>query len=240
MRLLRSFKVWENCTEHARNAQKILQWRCWGNDFLHSNVGKIKLNISSFKFSSVQVPQTKTYRKFESASKTDEMPFRGWLTGTNYEDLSTRRVSVKFEACLFTDGRSSSHFWPLNKWLLPLFLSFVTTSFFSDNDILATLGFVSRISPKFRNYCWPFYKRLQTVTSSNASTWTSCTNLNGFYFDGDSNNKIINFGVYFIINLGRESLDSASCTYLFRNSQKRVLLHDNHRSLEAFMELIAF
>jgi hypothetical protein len=50
-----------------------------GEDFLHSNVGKIKLNISSFKFASPQVPQTKTYRKFESASKTDEIPFPGWL-----------------------------------------------------------------------------------------------------------------------------------------------------------------
>jgi hypothetical protein len=161
-------------------------------------------------------------------------------TGTNYEDLNIRWVSAKFEACLFTDGRSSSHFWSLNKWLLSLVLTFATTSFFSDNDILATLGSVSRISPKFRNYRWPFYARLQTVTSSNASTWTSCTNLNGFYFDGDSNNKIINVDVYFVIDLVREPLGSASCTYLFRNSQKRVLLHDNHKSIEAFMQLIDF
>jgi len=49
------------------------------NGFLHSNVGKIRLNISSVKFASPQFPQTKTYRKIESASKADETPFRRWL-----------------------------------------------------------------------------------------------------------------------------------------------------------------
>jgi len=50
-----------------------------GNGLLHSKVGKIRLNISRFKFASPQVPQTKTYRKVESATKTDEIPFRGRL-----------------------------------------------------------------------------------------------------------------------------------------------------------------
>jgi len=47
-----------------------------GNGFLHSNVRKIRLNISNFKFASPQVPHTKTYRKVASATKTDETPFR--------------------------------------------------------------------------------------------------------------------------------------------------------------------
>jgi len=94
-----------------------------GYSFLHSNVGKIRLNISSVRFASPQVPQTKTYRKVESATKTDEILFRVWLalyvsvlnTGTICEDWSTRRISVNFRLTYSRTSRSCNHFLPLNK-----------------------------------------------------------------------------------------------------------------------------
>ena len=90
------------------------------NGFLHSNLGKIRLNISSVKFASPQFPQTKTYRKLESATQTDEIPFRGWLAlrspvlnkGTNYEDPRTRRISAKFQPRLLTNEQKQQPFLP--------------------------------------------------------------------------------------------------------------------------------
>lgn len=85
-------------------------------------------------------------------------------TGTNYEDLSTRRISEKFQPRLLTNKQKQQKFLAAPR---PYFCDFLLLFREWHSSFV---GSVCRISLKFRYYCWPSYTRLQTVTASNAST----------------------------------------------------------------------